>query len=222
MNDYRNRLDSVVERIEQARLSVSQHHIVKIVAVSKYHSKEEVEALYKVGQRAFAENKVQDLLNKTQELEALPLEWHFIGHLQSNKINKLLQTRPFLMQSLDSINLAQALQKRLEAQNSTLNCLLQVNSAHEAQKSGVAPQEALDIYQEIQERFDRITLKGLMSIAAHSEDTKLISKSFETTHKIYEKVQKNGATILSMGMSGDFELAIKHGSTMVRIGSALF
>lgn len=222
MNAYQQRLDAIIERIEKARLGVSGHHIVKLVAVSKYHTQEEIKALFEVGQRAFGENKVQDLSTKSQALDSLPLEWHFIGHLQTNKINALIQANPFLVHSIDSVDLALALQKRLEVQDKKLPALLQVNSAKEPQKSGVMPEQAHDLYQEIQARCDRIKLKGLMSIGAHSEDQRLIAQSFQSTHKIYEGLQKDGASILSMGMSSDFELAIAHGSTMVRIGSALF
>jgi pyridoxal phosphate enzyme (YggS family) len=103
-----------------------------------------------------------------------------------------------------------------------MNCLLQVNAANEESKSGVSSEEAVDIYHTIKETCPQINLKGLMTIGAHTDDTKLIQQSFETTHSIYEKLQKDGAAVCSMGMSSDYELAIKCGSNLVRVGSALF
>jgi len=100
--------------------------------------------------------------------------------------------------------------------------LLQINSANEESKSGVSSQEAIDIYQQIKEEFPNIKLKGVMSIGALSSNIKEVQKSFEITHSIYEKLQKDGATICSMGMSSDYELAIKCGSNLVRIGSKIF
>ncbi len=217
---YKLHVDSVIQRIESARLRVSGHHIVKIVAVSKYVDSEAVKCLYEIGQRAFGENKVQDLRQKTQELEELPLEWHFIGSLQKNKINNLLDIEPFLFQSLDSIELALELQKKLERKQIQLDTLLQINSAKEESKHGFMPEIAQEAYYKIKEECPNINLKGVMSIGAHTDDTQVIKKSFETTYKIYE--QLDGATICSMGMSGDFELAIACGSNMVRLGSILF
>jgi len=218
----RANLDEVIWNIEEARITVSEHHIVKLVTVAKYTEIENIQTLYELGQRAFGENQVQQLKERMTELEELPLEWHMIGSLQKNKINNLIDLRPALMQSLDSLELAEELNKKLEVKNSKMNCLLQINAANEESKSGVSAEKALDIYQEIKERFPNINLKGVMTIGAHTEELKLIQKSFETTQSIYEKLEKNGATICSMGMSGDYQLAIKCGSNLVRVGSALF
>ncbi|SFV67110.1 Hypothetical protein YggS, proline synthase co-transcribed bacterial homolog PROSC [hydrothermal vent metagenome] len=218
----RKNLDEVIWNIEQARVEVSQHHIVKLVAVGKYSDEESIATLYELGQRAFGENQVQQLQSRMQNLERLPLEWHMIGTLQSNKINKLIALRPSMFQSLDSIKLAEAIESRLAEKNQTMNTLLQINSANEKSKSGVGVDEAIDIYQEILERFPHIKLKGVMSIGAFTDDTKEIQNSFETTHKIYETLQKNGATTCSIGMSSDYELAIKCGSNLVRVGSKIF
>jgi len=218
----RKNLDEVIWNIEEARITVSEHHIVKLVIVSKYTEVENIATLYELGQRAFGENQVQQLKERINTLDELPLEWHMIGTLQKNKINNLIDLRPVLMHSLDSIELAQELNKKLEAKSSNMNCLLQINAAREETKSGVAPEKAKEIYHEIKERFKNITLKGVMTIGAHTDDTKVIQESFETTYKIYENLQKDGASICSMGMSGDYQLAIKCGSNMVRIGSALF
>jgi len=218
--EYKIYIDRIIERIEKARIGVSEHHIVKIIAVSKYVDSHAVQSLYEIGQRAFGENKVQDLKSKMDALEALPLEWHFIGTLQKNKINQLIDLDPFMMQSLHSLELAEALDKRLEAKGRTMECLLQINSAGEETKSGVMPEEAADVYAQIAETCPRIDLRGVMSIGAHTEETSVVQKSFETTRSIFDAL--GGAEVCSMGMSGDFELAIACGSTMVRLGSVLF
>lgn len=218
--EYKIYIDDVIRRVEAARLSVSEHHIVKIVAVSKYSTSQEIEKLYKIGQRAFGENKVQDLKVKAKELEDLPLEWHFIGNLQKNKINNLLDINPTLFQGLDSFELAQELQKRLANREMKLDCLLHINAAKEESKHGVMPEEAIELYTKIQKECPNINLKGVMSIGAHSEDKALVKKSFETTHNIFKELPN--ATICSMGMSNDFELAIECGSNMVRLGSIMF
>lgn len=218
----RANLDEVIWNIEQARITVSEHHIVKLVTVAKYTEVENIATLYELGQRAFGENQVQQLRERMASLDALPLEWHMIGSLQKNKINNLIDLRPSLMQSLDSLALAEELNKKLLLKESTMNCLLQINAANEESKSGVSSEEAIDIYHMVKATCPQINLKGVMTIGAHTEDTKLIQKSFETTHSIYEKLQKDGATICSMGMSSDYELAIKCGSNLVRVGSALF
>ncbi len=218
----RDNLDRVIWNIEQARVEVSEHHIVKLVAVGKYSDEESIKTLYELGQRAFGENQVQQLESRMKNLSSLPIEWQMIGNLQSNKINKLIELRPTLLQSLSSLKLAKALNKRLEEKEQTMSALLQINSANEESKSGVSSQEAIDIYQQIKEEFPNIKLKGVMSIGALSSDIKEVQKSFEITHSIYEKLQKDGATICSMGMSSDYELAIKCGSNLVRIGSKIF
>ncbi len=212
-------LDTIITRVEKARLGLDDHHIVQIVAISKYSSSEDIETLYKAGQRAFGENKVQDLKTKMEQLEKLPISWHFVGSLQKNKINNLIELNPVLMHSLDSLDLARELDKKLKAKNKTMNCLLQVNSAYEDTKSGVDPKDAVEVYNEIKENYTNIKLKGIMSIGAHSDDEELVKKSFQTTKDIFQQID---GSICSMGMSGDFETAIGFGSNMVRVGSALF
>jgi len=218
----RTNLDQVLWNLEKARISVSEHHIVKLVGVGKYTDIENISTLYELGQRAFGENQVQQLESRMQELEHLPLEWHMIGSLQKNKINKLIELRPTLMHSLDSLELAGELNKKLLARDTQMSCLLQVNTANEQSKSGVSTQEAYDTYQAIMQSCPQIKLKGIMSIGAHTTDTKLIQKSFEETREIFDTLSSSGATICSMGMSSDYELAIKCGSTLIRVGSAIF
>lgn len=222
MNDeeYKIYIDDTIRRVEFARVRFDEKHIVKIVAISKYSTSQEIEKLYRIGQRAFGENKVQDLKAKSSALDELPLEWHFVGNLQKNKINNLLDINPALFHALDSLELAHELQKKLEARDMTLEALLQINSAKEESKHGVMPEVAVDIYKQIQKECPNIHLKGVMSIGARTDDKDIIKKSFETTYNIYK--QLDGATICSMGMSGDFELAIECGSNMVRLGSIMF
>jgi len=220
--EYEERFDKVLTNIEKVRLRVNQHQIIKIIAVSKTVDEDAIKAMYTIGQRAFGENKVQDLKQKSKALEQLPLEWHFIGRLQTNKINHLIDINPTLMHSLSSIELAQEIDKRLEVKDKTMEVLLQINSAYEEEKAGVLPELATDIYDEIISTCKHLKLKGVMSIGAHSLDKHLIKKSFERTYKIYESLQNKGAKFCSMGMSNDYELAVECGSNMLRIGSTFF
>lgn len=218
----RRNLDKVIWDIEEARISVSEHHIVKLVSVAKYTQIENISRLYELGQRAFGENQVQQLKSRMTQLDSLPLQWHFMGSLQKNKINNLIDLSPSLMQSLDSIELAEALNTKLEAKDKKMNVLLQINASKEETKSGVALEKAYDSYQQIRESYPHLVLKGVMSIGANSEDRKRIQENFEETHKIFERLEKENATICSMGMSGDYGLAIRCGSNLVRVGSKLF
>ena len=212
-------LNELIQRVEKARLEVNEHLIVKIVAVSKYSDSDAVEKLYNEGQRAFGENRVQVLEEKVNNLSKLPIEWHFIGNLQKNKINKLLSLNPFMIQSINSLELAKEIDKRAKK---PIRCLLEINSANENTKSGIQPELAIETYNQILEECPNINLQGIMTIGAHTDNQKEIIKSFELTYSIFEKLQNKGAKICSMGMSSDFELAIKCGSNMIRVGSALF
>lgn len=222
MNVFAKNLDTIITKIEKARIAYSRHQIIQLIAVSKYVTIYDIQALYECGQRAFGENKIQDLKAKTQALHELPLQWHMIGTLQENKINALLALKPTLMHSLDSFKLALAIQKKCEANHLTLNALLQINSSGEPTKSGVKPQEAEETYFNILKHCPCIHLEGLMTIGANTSEVTKIEKSFQTTKDIFDKLKANGARILSMGMSGDFEIAISCGANMLRIGSALF
>ena len=215
-------LDNLITKVEAARLRVNEHHIVKIIGISKYSSSDDIKTLYEVGQRAFGENKVQDLKEKSQALNDYPIEWHFVGTLQKNKINNLIDLNPTLVHSLDSLELAIELNKKLVEKNKKMSCLLQINSSYEKSKSGVDPKNAIEIYKQILELCPNINLKGVMTIGANSEDEKLIKKSFNITKNIFDTLEPLGARYCSMGMSGDFELAIECGSNLIRVGSTLF
>ena len=215
-------LDNVITKVEGARLRVSHHHIVKIIGISKYSSYEDVATLYEAGQRAFGENKVQDLKEKSAKLEELPIEWHFVGRLQKNKINNLIDLNPSLVHSIDSLELAQEFNKKLKNKNKKISALLQINSAKEDSKAGVMPEVAVDTYKEILDTCPNLKLKGVMSIGAHVDNQNTIKESFKTTKEIYDKLIPLGAKYCSMGMSSDYELAISCGSNMIRVGSTLF
>lgn len=222
MMDYSSRYDEILTSIENVRVRVNQHQIIKIVAASKSADVSMIEAMYNIGQRAFGENRIQDMSDKVNALEYLPLEWHFIGRLQTNKINQLIELNPFLMHSLSSLELALEIDKRLQVKGKTMSVLLQINSAYEEQKAGVLPEAALEIYEQIALTCKNLHLKGVMSIGAHTDDRKIIQKSFETTYRLFETLQSKGAKYCSMGMSGDYELAVQCGSNMLRLGSILF
>lgn len=222
MMSYEKRYDEILKNIEKVRLQVNQHQIVKIVAASKSANSLMITDMYQIGQRAFGENRIQDMSDKVQQLISLPLEWHFIGRLQSNKMNQLIDLDPFLVQSLSSLELAQALDKRLEVKGKSLSALLQINSAYEEQKAGVLPESALEIYEQISLTCKHIQLKGVMSIGAHSDEKADIQKSFEKTYKIFQSLSTQNAKYCSMGMSNDYELAVACGSNMLRLGSILF
>lgn len=222
MNILRNNLDKIISRIEKARISYSRHQIIRLIAVSKYSEINDIAQMYNCGQRAFGENKVQDLKNKSEALNHLPIQWHMIGTLQENKINALLGLKPALVHSIDSIKIAKAIQKRCENMQTSLKGLLQINASYEDTKSGVIPQEAKDAYIEILQTCPNIKLEGVMSIGANSRNIKAIESSFKITKDIFDSLQPYGANTLSMGMSGDFEIAISYGANMLRIGSVLF
>ncbi|ARR00723.1 YggS family pyridoxal phosphate-dependent enzyme [Campylobacter porcelli] len=191
----------------------------RLIAVSKNVTENEVITLYNQGAREFGENRVQELKRKSEILSNLDIKWHFIGRLQSNKINQLISLHPALWQSCDSLEIALEVDKRL---NYKLDTLLQINSAKEETKQGVDPKNAIEVYKEIKDRCMNLNLIGVMSIGANSDDEKEIKQSFEITKEIFEKLKPQGAIICSMGMSGDFNLAIECGSNMVRLGTILY
>ena len=212
-------LDELIQRMEAARLRRSEHLIVQIVAVTKYTKDiEPLKRLYNEGQRAFGENRVQDMEEKVNALNSIQIEWHFIGNLQKNKINKLLKLNPFMIQSINSFELAEAINKRADK---PVRCLLEINSAKEETKHGLNPELAIDTYLKIKEELPNINLQGVMTIGAHVDEEKEIRKSFRLTYDIFEKLKPYDAKICSMGMSGDFEIAIEEGSNMIRVGSLL-
>lgn len=221
-SQLKNNLRILIEEIEKERLKYSSHQIINLIAVSKYVSMDDIKALYCAGHRAFGENKIQSLKEKSSTLENLPLQWHMIGSIQKNKINQLISIKPYMVQSLDSIELAKELQARLEKQNTKLKCLLQVNSSNESTKSGFSIDKAVESYKKILQIAPNIKLEGIMTIAANTDDKKIIESCFKKTKDIFDKLQDSGAKILSCGMSNDYKIAIANGANMLRIGSSIF
>ena len=197
---------------------------VQLIAVSKTKPNEDIIELYDLGQRAFGENYVQELVDKAASLPK-DIQWHFIGHLQSNKV-KYIAPFVHLIHGVDSEKLLQEINKQAIKQKRIIDCLLQVHIATEETKFGF---DANSIDEFIQSgrlaQYPNIQIKGLMGMASFSEDTNLLTKEFTTLKQIFDQAAKQLGkqfTILSMGMSGDYPLAISLGSNMVRIGSLLF
>lgn len=215
-------LNTLLESIHNTKLTYNIKQDITLIAVSKYSNTADILQAYKANHIDFGENKVQDLAKKSQELSQYPIKWHFIGTLQENKINMLLRLKPVLLHSLHSLNLAMALQKRLQQQQITLDTLLQINISKEQSKSGFSAAYAKDSYIQILQSCPNINLKGIMTIGSNIDDEYIIEKDFEATKEIFDSLSTYGAHILSMGMSHDYKLAIKHGSNCLRIGSLIF
>lgn len=192
---------------------------VTLVAVSKTKPNEDILALYELGQRDFGENYVQELVDKA---EALPkdIRWHFIGHLQSNKV-KYIADFVHLIHGVDSEKLLKEINKQGKKIDKRINCLLQMHIAQEETKFGLSQEELGDIDTA---QFENVTIKGLMGMASFTNNEAIIMQEFNNLHLMYEKLQSsdNDIVTLSMGMSGDYPIAIQQGSNMVRIGSLLF
>jgi pyridoxal phosphate enzyme (YggS family) len=201
---------------------------VKLIAVSKKRTVEEIKALYDLGQRAFGENYPQELRDK-QPLLPADIEWHFIGFLQSNKVKYIL---PFvhLIHGVDRPSLLDDLNKRAQAGGHTVAVLLQVHIAQEETKHGFSPDElrALARAGNVQQRWPCIRFRGLMGMATNTDDHAQVRREFTGLAALRTELVATGAvpaaefTELSMGMSGDLHEAIAAGSTMVRVGTAIF
>lgn len=200
---------------------------IKLIAVSKTHSTERILEAYNAGQRAFGENKVQELVPK---YEALPkdIEWHLIGHLQRNKV-KLVVPFVSLIHSVDSEKLLSAIDQEAEKAEREVKCLIQVHIAEEETKFGFTPDEAFRFFVDKRPAaYKHVRIAGLMGMATLTDDTTRIRKEFFLLHDLFEKVRTEGNvtkedfSTLSMGMSSDYPIAVESGSTMVRVGSAIF
>jgi pyridoxal phosphate enzyme (YggS family) len=197
---------------------------VQLIAVSKTKPNEDILDLYELGQRAFGENYVQELVDKAAQLPT-DIQWHFIGHLQSNKV-KYIAPFVHLIHGVDSEKLLQEINKQAIKQNRTIDCLLQVHIATEETKFGFDADSISELIQSGRlANYSNIRIKGLMGMASFSEDTNLLTKEFSILKQIYDlsAIQLGSDfNTLSMGMSSDYALAISLGSNMVRIGSLLF
>ena len=194
---------------------------VTLVAVSKLKPASDIEALYKLGQLDFGENYVQELVDKQAVLPA-NINWHFIGHLQSNKV-KYIAPFVHLIHGVDSLKLLQEINKQALKNNRVIDCLLQVHIAKEETKFGLDASELSDAL-EAAKLLPNVNIKGLMGMASFSDNQELVATEFKYLHELFTAHQfdKQPAAILSMGMSADYPLAIATGSNMVRIGSLLF
>lgn len=197
---------------------------VRLLPVSKTHPAPVVLEAYEAGCRRFGENKVQEASAKAAELASVPgLEWSFIGHLQTNKARDVA-TFAAEFQALDSLRVAAELDRRLQALGRGLDVLIEVDTSGEQTKFGVAPDDVPALAAQLG-AFSALRLRGLMTIAANTPDPQVIAGCFDTMVALRERVRDAvgaGCDELSMGMSGDYELAIEHGSTCVRIGTAIF
>lgn len=192
---------------------------VTLVAVSKTKPNTAILEAYKEGQRIFGENKVQELVQKAEELPK-DIAWHMIGHLQTNKV-KFIAPFISLIHAVDSLKLLKEINKRAEQNNRIIDCLLQVHIATESSKFGFGMEEVESALNQAKE-FKNIRITGLMGMATYTDDTQQVVDEFKSLKTVFDSIKNEHITTLSMGMSGDYKLAIEQGSTMIRVGSAIF
>ena len=214
---------SIAANIKKIKEELPIH--VTLVAVSKTNPVERIEEAYAAGQRHFGENKVQEMVAKASQMSN-DIFWHFIGHLQSNKV-KYIAPFVHLIHAVDSFKLLQEIDKHAKMNGRTIDCLLQVYIAKEETKFGFSIEE-LDVllregkYKELA----NINIRGLMGMATNTQNTNQIAIEFDTINKVYNQIKEANLfkqfDILSIGMSSDYSIAIEHGSNMVRVGSGIF
>ena len=200
---------------------------VRLVAVSKFHPKEAIEAAYTAGQRIFGESKVQELEEKYASLPK-DIEWHFIGHLQTNKV-KYIAPYIAMIHAVDTYKLLAEIDRQAAKADSTISCLLEIHIAQEESKYGISLQECRDMLDEGSWKgLKNIRICGLMGMATYTDDTDQIRNEFKTLHDFFLELKQkhfqdtDSFKEISMGMSHDYQLAIEEGSTLVRIGSKIF
>lgn len=209
------------------KLAESVPSEVKIVAVSKFHSTDEIMEAYEAGQRIFGESRVQELVQKNHELPK-DIEWHFVGSLQRNKVK---QIAPFisLIHSIDSERLMREVNKQAAANNRTIPCLLQIHVAEEDTKSGFTPDECLQFLSKgVFKEYTHVKFVGIMGMATFTDDEDKVRSEFQELRQLFDKVKlqyfANNSDFkeISMGMTGDYPTAIEEGSTMIRVGTLIF
>ncbi len=219
------RLASVRLRIERAaQKSGRSGSDVTLVAVTKGVSLADVERAYQLGQKDFGENRVQEAREKIGLCD-FDANWHMIGHLQTNKARHALQMFS-LIHSLDRISLAKELQRQCEREDKVVRTLVQINIAGESTKFGISPEDVSGLVERVK-AYDRIYIDGIMTIAPYTDDPESVRPHFAEMARIRDMLSQRSherlrMRHLSMGMSGDFEVAIEEGATMVRIGTAVF
>jgi hypothetical protein len=213
----------IAENINLIKQEIGQN--VKLVVVSKFRSVAEIEAAYQSGHRVFAENKVQPLLER---VEALPkdIEWHLIGHLQTNKVKYIT---PFIhtIQSVDSMKLLHEINKHAAKDNRVINCLLQIYIASEDTKFGLSREECFEILNNpLLKELKHVHITGLMGMATFTADRHQVETEFRSLKTFFDEIKSQygipGFETISMGMSNDYMLAIACGSNMIRVGSKVF
>ncbi len=212
---------NITANLQQIKASIPKY--VTLVAVSKTKPNAAILEAYQTGHRIFGENKVQEL---TEKYESLPkdIEWHMIGHLQSNKVKYIA---PFvsLIHGVDSFKLLKEINKRAAQNERVINCLLQIHIAEEDTKFGFDEKEVIELIKsEAFQDLKNIKVVGLMGMATFTDNENQIRKEFKSLKKIFDKLSTLyfQLSTLSMGMSGDYQIAIEEGSTMIRVGSSIF
>jgi pyridoxal phosphate enzyme (YggS family) len=223
MRSIPDNLQAVNERIAAAaRAAGREPAAVALLAVSKTHAPALIEEAFGSGQRAFGENYVQEALDKMAALAHLAIEWHLVGPLQSNKTRAAAERFQWV-HTLDREKIARRLSEQRPQAMPPLDVLVQVNVSGEASKSGVAPREAAALAKAVA-ALPRLRLRGLMTVPEATDDERLQRARFREVRELYESLRREGLALdtLSMGMTADMEAAIAEGSTMVRIGTAIF
>lgn len=220
-------LRAIHARIEAACVAAGRDpDSVRLIPVSKTMGLDKIRAAYDAGERTFGENKVQEAQEKAEALAELPeIRWAVIGHLQTNKA-RFVARFAHEFQALDSLKVAAELDKRLHNEGRQLDVLVQVNSSGEPQKFGLQPEEVEGFALQLG-AFDALRVRGLMTLAVFDSDPQVVAPCFERMQQVRQRLRDNDRVPgrwdeLSMGMSGDFELAIAHGATTVRVGQAIF
>ena len=219
-------LKEVHQRIDAACVKYHRNpNDISLLLATKTVSAENIKIALSAGESLIAENKVQELIDKFESLKGENVETHFIGHLQTNKIKDVLKYVSCI-QSIDRIELAEKLNKRLQFENKKIDVLLQFNTSNEISKFGISPKHAISFAEAIS-KFENIHVKGLMTIGLFSSEKEKVRKCFQLLKQIQKQIVELGLPnvnmdILSMGMSNDLEVAIEEGSTMLRIGTAIF
>lgn len=211
---------NLIENLNKIKTSLKKD--VELIAVSKTRTNEEILQLYNAGHKVFGENRVQELIEK-QEVLPKDIQWHLIGHLQRNKV-KYIAEFVHLIHSVESERLLNEINKQAKKYTRIIPVLLQIKIAEEKTKFGLDIDKAENILKTYKENFENVKIIGVMGMSTFTDDLTQVKREFQTLKKVYDKFQilDKEIKILSMGMSGDYELAIKEGSNMVRVGSAIF
>ncbi len=212
---------SIEKKLTEITNTLPKH--VTLVAVSKTKPNEDLQEAYDAGQRIFGENKVQEMTRKWEELPK-DIQWHMIGHVQRNKV-KYMASFVSLIHGVDSFKLLKEINKQGKKNNRKIPCLLQIHIAEEDTKFGFDEKELLELVQDKAFlELDHVEIKGLMGMATFTDDKNQIRREFKSLNTLFQRLKTNLDELetLSMGMSGDYQIAIEEGSTMVRIGSSIF